>query len=152
MVEAAEFAADEWAVSVTGRPVTLASCLARVAEWSLEDLQFAPAMASRRSSALVRRVRHLTSGTSGQGPSPVAVTLMACALVAAGGFMPRVAIGGGMAQRIDAERMIIVRRVSQSHETLTRTFDAEVLTMPGRGPMSGPRAGRVRVGGLIPRS
>ena len=128
MVEAAEFAADRWAVNVTGKPVTLATCLARVAEWSLEDLRFAPAMAPRRSSTLVRRVRELTGRAPVREESRVTLTLCACALVAVGSLMPRVAIGGaGNVMRADTQRTIIVRRGLPGTRLMTKTFDREIV-------------------------
>jgi beta-lactamase regulating signal transducer with metallopeptidase domain len=104
MIDAAEFAADEWAVAVTSRPVTLARCLARVAEWaSSESLAMAPAMAERRSSTLVRRVRRLTTVSESAAPAiaplPVVVAMAALALVA-----PR-AIGAPLRQRSPGQQV-----------------------------------------------
>lgn len=58
--EIAEYRCDDRAVEVTGRPVTLAKCLTRVADWrvSRSTLAAAPAMAVR-GSRLGRRVRRL---------------------------------------------------------------------------------------------
>ena len=96
MVESAELAADAWAVQVTARPVILARCLARVAEWtSAERLSYAPAMVERRSSSLVRRVRALTTGTRETKGLPIlwlhAVTLGVVALAAL--LVPSAAVG-----------------------------------------------------------
>jgi bla regulator protein blaR1 len=107
MVEAAELAADAWAVRVTARPLTLARCLARVAEWtSAERLTLAPAMVERRSSSLVQRVRVLTGGgTESPDSRPmrfvIAGILSVMALVA-----PRAAVGGGESRDVLSPRRI----------------------------------------------
>ena len=58
--EIAEYRCDDWAVEKTGRPLTMARCLANVAEWSLRKQGSlpAPALASNNSS-LKRRVSRL---------------------------------------------------------------------------------------------
>ncbi|HYU34126.1 MAG TPA: M56 family metallopeptidase, partial [Thermoanaerobaculia bacterium] len=58
--ELSELLCDEWAVGRTGRPVSLARCLAEVAGWSLQPLRSlpAPGMADRPSH-LARRIRRL---------------------------------------------------------------------------------------------
>jgi beta-lactamase regulating signal transducer with metallopeptidase domain len=58
--ELSELLCDEWAVGRTGRPVSLARCLAEVAGWSLQPLRSlpVPSMADRPSS-LGRRIRRL---------------------------------------------------------------------------------------------
>ncbi len=58
--ELSELLCDEWAVGRTGRPVSLARCLAEVAGWSFQPLGSlpAPGMADRPSS-LARRIRRL---------------------------------------------------------------------------------------------
>ena len=63
MQEAAEFASDAWASARVARPLDLAHCLARVAEWTIAAPRMpVPAMAERRGTALVRRVERLTTG------------------------------------------------------------------------------------------
>lgn len=63
MQEAAEFASDAWASTRVARPLDLAHCLARVAEWTIAAPRLpVPAMAERRGTALVRRVERLTTG------------------------------------------------------------------------------------------
>jgi beta-lactamase regulating signal transducer with metallopeptidase domain len=65
MQEAAEFASDAWASSRVARPLDLAHCLARVAEWTITAPRFpVPAMAEGpdRSTVFVRRVQRLTNG------------------------------------------------------------------------------------------
>jgi beta-lactamase regulating signal transducer with metallopeptidase domain len=131
MIDAAEFAADEWAVAVTSRPVTLARCLARVAEWaSSESLAMTPAMAERRSSTLVRRVRFLTSASEPASPgiarAAVLVAMVVLALVA-----PHAAIGSrlvapGPGRQMQArfEREL---RAGPSHELRILTLDSNVV-------------------------
>ena len=63
MQEAAEFASDAWASARVARPLDLAHCLARVAEWTIAAPRLpVPAMAERRGAVLVRRVERLTTG------------------------------------------------------------------------------------------
>ncbi len=58
--ELSEQLCDAWAVERTGRPLSLARCLAEVAGWSVTPLRQlpVPSMADRPSS-LARRIRHL---------------------------------------------------------------------------------------------
>jgi beta-lactamase regulating signal transducer with metallopeptidase domain len=58
--ELSERLCDEWAVERTGRPLSLARCLAEVAGWSVAPLRElpVPSMADRPSS-LAQRIRHL---------------------------------------------------------------------------------------------
>lgn len=58
--EISERLCDEWAVERTGRPLSLARCLAEVAGWSVQPVRPlpVPSMADRPSS-LARRIRHL---------------------------------------------------------------------------------------------
>jgi beta-lactamase regulating signal transducer with metallopeptidase domain len=96
MQEAAEFASDSWAASLVSRPLDLAHCLARVAEWSLGSSRIlAPAMAERRGATLVQRVRRLTDGDRAAYPRyarglrvGAVASVLALVLVA-----PRVAVG-----------------------------------------------------------
>jgi beta-lactamase regulating signal transducer with metallopeptidase domain len=63
MQEAAEFASDAWASTRVARPIDLAHCLARVAEWTVAAPRVpVPAMAERPGAVLVRRVERLTTG------------------------------------------------------------------------------------------
>ncbi len=61
--EISEILSDEWAVTFTGRPLSLAGCLAEVAGWSvgLRPLPL-PGMADRPSN-LARRIRRLLDDT-----------------------------------------------------------------------------------------
>ncbi|HEX5720922.1 MAG TPA: M56 family metallopeptidase [Thermoanaerobaculia bacterium] len=58
--ELSERLCDEWAVERTGRPLSLARCLAEVAGWSVRSVSSlpVPSMADRPSS-LAKRIRHL---------------------------------------------------------------------------------------------
>jgi beta-lactamase regulating signal transducer with metallopeptidase domain len=61
--EISEVLSDEWAVARTGRPLSLAACLAEVAGWSVGRPPLpVPGMADRPSS-LGRRIRRLLDGT-----------------------------------------------------------------------------------------
>jgi beta-lactamase regulating signal transducer with metallopeptidase domain len=61
--EISEMLSDEWAVARTGRPLSLAGCLAEVAGWSLGSRWLpVPGMADRPSS-LGRRIRRLLDET-----------------------------------------------------------------------------------------
>lgn len=99
--EAAEFASDAWASTRVARPLDLAHCLARVAEWTIAAPRLpVPAMAEgqgpgRRGAVLVRRVERLTTGRlvhetlPGKGARlAAAVALVALVLLA-----PRAAVG-----------------------------------------------------------
>jgi bla regulator protein blaR1 len=101
MQESAEFASDAWASVRLARPLDLAHCLARVAEWTIAAPRLpVPAMAEgqgpgRRGAVLVRRVERLTTGrvipeeTPGRGMRLLAaLALLALILLA-----PRAAIG-----------------------------------------------------------
>lgn len=101
MQESAEFASDAWASTRVARPLDLAHCLARVAEWTIAAPRLpVPAMAEghgpgRRGAVLVRRVERLTTGRvipesiPGRGLRLTAVaTLLGLILMA-----PRAAVG-----------------------------------------------------------
>ena len=96
MQESAEFASDAWASTRVARPLDLAHCLARVAEWTIAAPRLpVPAMAERRGAVLVRRVERLTTGRVIPEETPGrAMRLMAAtALVALILLAPRAAIG-----------------------------------------------------------
>ena len=91
MQDAAEFASDAFALQVLGKPVVLARCLARVAEWSVASPRlFAPAMSGRRGSMLVQRVERLTSGRAARerGPGRAGMALMGVAVLLLALVMP----------------------------------------------------------------
>ena len=96
MQESAEFASDAWASQRVARPLDLAHCLARVAEWTIAAPRLpVPAMAERRGPVLVRRVERLTTGRVIPEETPGrALRLMAAvALVGLILLAPRAAIG-----------------------------------------------------------
>lgn len=124
MQDAAEFASDAWASSRVARPLDLAHCLARVAEWSVAAPRVpVPAMAERPGSVLVRRVERLTRGMAvcesapGRGARLAAV----CALAALVFGAPRGAIGAErpsgnatFTARGPARGMVFVRHAGDS--------------------------------------
>lgn len=134
MQEAAEFASDAWASTRVARPLDLAHCLARVAEWTIASPRLpVPAMAERRGAVLVRRVQRLTSGQvtpeviPGRGARlGAAVAMLGLVLMA-----PRAAVGAdqpsqrafdmsvrgafgqlGVGPRSGEDTVIMVRRVN----------------------------------------
>jgi Zn-dependent protease with chaperone function len=102
MQESAEFASDAWASTRVARPLDLAHCLARVAEWTIAAPRLpVPAMAERRGPVLVRRVERLTTGRVVNEHTPgralrlaAVVSLVALILLA-----PRAAIGADVSER-----------------------------------------------------
>ena len=67
--EISEMLSDEWAVTRTGRPLSLAGCLAEVAGWSAGRRSLpVPGMADRPSH-LARRIRRLLDGRSPENPA-----------------------------------------------------------------------------------
>jgi Zn-dependent protease with chaperone function len=101
MQESAEFASDAWASARVARPLDLAHCLARVAEWTIAAPRMpVPAMAEgqglgHRGGVLVRRVERLTTGRVIPEETPGrALRLMAAiSLVALILLAPRASIG-----------------------------------------------------------
>lgn len=87
--EISELLSDEWAVGRTGRPLSLAGCLAEVAGWSAAGRELpVPGMADRPSH-LARRIRRLLdAGRKPEGPArriwlAAAMVLLLIAVVAA---------------------------------------------------------------------
>jgi beta-lactamase regulating signal transducer with metallopeptidase domain len=85
MLEAAEFACDDWAVRVTRAPIRLARALATVATWMTMPTRAGsvPAMIDETGSVFVRRVKRLTSGEQiapRRAAHPAA--LIACSMLA----------------------------------------------------------------------
>jgi len=102
MQESAEFASDAWASTRVARPLDLAHCLARVAEWTIAAPRLpVPAMAERRGPVLVRRVERLTTGrVVNEGTPGRALRLSAVvSLVALILLAPRAAIGADSTER-----------------------------------------------------
>ncbi|HUQ84580.1 MAG TPA: M56 family metallopeptidase [Gemmatimonadaceae bacterium] len=103
MQEVAEYLCDDWAVSRMGKPVTLAKCLAAVAEWVGRAprgprLQPMSAMVEAGGSPLVRRVGRILNGESKShaGSARMAVGASACALIALVGVAPRVSVASNV--------------------------------------------------------
>jgi beta-lactamase regulating signal transducer with metallopeptidase domain len=68
--EISEMLSDEWAVSRTGRPLSLAGCLAEVAGWSVARRSLpVPSMADRPSHLAQRIRRLLDKGRSPESPA-----------------------------------------------------------------------------------
>ena len=96
MQEAAEFASDAWASARVARPLDLAHCLARVAEWTIAAPRLpVPAMAERRGAVLVRRVERLTTGRVVHEVAPGRAARLGAVLALVGLVLlaPRAAIG-----------------------------------------------------------
>jgi len=96
MQEAAEFASDAWASARVARPLDLAHCLARVAEWTIAAPRLpVPAMAERRGRVLVRRVERLTTGRVVHEVAPGRAARLGAAVALVGLVLlaPRVAVG-----------------------------------------------------------
>ena len=96
MQESAEFASDAWASTRVARPLDLAHCLARVAEWTIASPRLpVPAMAERRGAVLVRRVERLTTGRVIPEETPGRALRLTAAVALVGLILlaPRAAIG-----------------------------------------------------------
>jgi beta-lactamase regulating signal transducer with metallopeptidase domain len=101
MQEVAEYLCDDWAVARTSRPVTLAKCLAAVAEWvsraprvGTPALGALSAMVESGGSPLVRRVGRILSRQRAphRRTSRIAVASATMTLVAMAAIAPRVSI------------------------------------------------------------
>ncbi|HEX7121762.1 MAG TPA: M56 family metallopeptidase [Gemmatimonadaceae bacterium] len=96
MQDAAELAADAWAVRVVNRPLVLARCLARVAEWTVASPRaMVPAMVERSGSMLVHRVARLTraGGADAAFRNPWPAVAMAALVLGSVLAAPRPVIG-----------------------------------------------------------
>lgn len=122
MQEAAEFASDAWASSRVTRPLDLAHCLARVAEWTIAAPRFpVPAMAERRGAVLVRRVERLTTGRVIPENAPGRGVRLAAVVALVGLIMlaPRAAVG---AER-SAERFFDRQLRNDASVVIVRTLN-----------------------------
>lgn len=78
--EISEVLSDEWAVGRTGRPLSLAGCLAEVAGWSAAGRELPVPVMADRPSHLGRRIRRLLD-ESRSPESPARRVLMGAAMV-----------------------------------------------------------------------
>ena len=141
MQESAEFASDAWASLRVARPLDLAHCLARVAEWTIAAPRLpVPAMAEgqgpgRRGAVLVRRVERLTTGrvipeeTPGRGMRLLAaLALLALILLA-----PRAAIGADVpmdrlfSARLPVSEGVLMLRRNEQPLARSRTERSEAI-------------------------
>jgi beta-lactamase regulating signal transducer with metallopeptidase domain len=162
MQEVAEFLCDDWAVSRMRQPVTLAKCLAAVAEWvrraprmQVPRLSPTSAMVESSASPLVRRVgRILSARTATRARTPrLAFVASAGALVAFMAIAPRVSVAhatltdrtvtfvreitdGSGAPRRDSMFVFRTRRVGIAVDSLVR--------QPS-GVMAGPLGNRAQL-------
>jgi beta-lactamase regulating signal transducer with metallopeptidase domain len=166
MQEVAEYLCDDWAVSRMSQPVTLARCLAAVAEWvsrapRAHSARLHPmsAMVESGGSPLVRRVGRILDGHSAPHArsARLAVAASALALVALAGVAPRVSVahaaGGVLADRT----MTFVRAVAAGprlrigRDTMIvveggpRGVGVDSLVMRRRGAAVGGVLGRANV-------
>lgn len=152
MQEAAEFASDEWAAGVVSRPLDLAHCLARVAEWSSGGTQLlAPAMAEHRGHVLVRRVARLTAPTpTPSWGSPRGARLAAAVAVVALVFVaPRATTGRTLADAAARGGVFMLKVDSTSRIRFNgvqpSTEDIMLLNEIREGVRSGARVGTFSV-------
>jgi beta-lactamase regulating signal transducer with metallopeptidase domain len=138
--EISELRSDEWAVGQTGRPLSLARCLAEVAGWSIQPLGslVAPGMADRPSH-LAHRIRRLLDDA--RSPEHRVRPLwmaagMAVLLVAVVAAAPSVAPA---APSPSAPAVVAdpVRNVSRDQDP--RGHDREERAAPSQRPEAAPR-------------
>jgi beta-lactamase regulating signal transducer with metallopeptidase domain len=112
MQSAAEFLCDDWAVQRTSEPVTLAKCLAAVAEWvgRAPRLHAMSAMVESSGSPLVQRVRRILAETHGRRTQSSRAALAAsfCVLVVFAAAAPRISVAG---EAMGARTMMFVRAI-----------------------------------------
>lgn len=138
--ENAEFAADDWAVQLTGAPLRLARGLAIVASWLTAKPRLpVPAMAGNGGSVLVRRVAHLTAPRVAVSPGvwhPLRVgATVAAVLTAMVMLAPRIDVAdrprAAEARGLVVQR--IVRRASAGETRDVRVIDVSpVVDQEGR--------------------
>ncbi|HEX6048760.1 MAG TPA: M56 family metallopeptidase [Gemmatimonadaceae bacterium] len=113
MQAVAEFLCDDWAVQRTSQPVTLAKCLAAVAEWvgCAPRQRAMSAMVQRPGSPLVQRVRRILGGGHGsRGHSTRgALGMSVCALVAMAVAAPRISVADEVMGDRGRDAVFIVR-------------------------------------------
>lgn len=110
--ESAEFASDGWAAGVISRPLDLAHCLARVAEWTVGSTRLlAPAMAERRGTVLVRRVQRLTDDAHREPAADIRGLRLAglATMLALVTLAPRALVGGPVALATREGNVFVMR-------------------------------------------
>jgi beta-lactamase regulating signal transducer with metallopeptidase domain len=143
MQEVAEYLCDDWAVSRMSKAVTLAKCLAAVAEWvgraPNTRLQPMSAMVESGGSPLVRRVGRILSGETKPRGHSARVTLVAsaCALIALVGAAPRVSVANAA---LTERTMTFVRAIGTDG---ARPVRGDTMIVFGGG---GPHEVRFRAG------
>jgi len=143
MQEAAEFASDAWASTRVTRPLDLAHCLARVAEWTIAAPRLpVPAMAERRGAVLVRRVERLTTGRVISENAPGRGVRLAAAVVLVGLILlaPRAAVG---AER-PLDRLLGAQRSTDAGILMVRRINDGRVPRPDRGDVQGTFTIRVQ--------
>jgi hypothetical protein len=134
--EVAEYLCDDWAVARTSHPVTLAKCLAAVAEWvrrapamDATRLQPMSAMIESGGSPLVRRVGRILGERAAPraGRARRALGVSVFALVALAGVAPRISVANGA---LSDQSITFVREIVHAHG-LTPTLDSAVVFTRG---------------------
>jgi beta-lactamase regulating signal transducer with metallopeptidase domain len=110
MQAVAEFLCDDWAVQRTSQPVTLAKCLAAVAEWvgRAPGLPAMSAMVESGGSPLVQRVRRILGDGQARRNHSLrgALGASACALVVLVAVAPRISVAAASPR----DALVIVRQ------------------------------------------
>jgi beta-lactamase regulating signal transducer with metallopeptidase domain len=169
--EVAEYLCDDWAVARTNHPVTLAKCLAAVAEWvdraprmDASRLQPMSAMVESGGSPLVRRVGRILGERSAPraGKARSAFGVSACALIVMAGVAPRISVVGGTL----SNRITLLRETAEAHLRMpmgdsafvfrrgvlrVTTDSLGVWTRPVVAPESAASAGQVLPAGNVER-
>ncbi len=140
--ELSELLCDEWAVSRTGRPLSLAGCLAEVAGWSLgassAQRQIArlpvPSLASR-SSLLARRIRRLLDRPAPSLPAAVEGAWTRRLAVLAGAVLLGVALAApGFSVSAAPAPAVASGAAACSHVTAPVAAAAPAATVAAAGP------------------
>jgi beta-lactamase regulating signal transducer with metallopeptidase domain/predicted nucleic acid-binding Zn-ribbon protein len=129
--EISELLSDEWAVTRTGRPLSLAGCLAEVAGWSAARRSLPVPGMSDRPSHLARRIRRLLDGPSPENPARriwlgAAMVVLLIAVVAAA---PAVS-----ASRKKASEKPEANAAAQATATAEGEHDVAEQSVPVRDP------------------
>jgi hypothetical protein len=137
MQEVAEYLCDDWAVARMSKPVTLARCLAAVADWvGRAPRSYVPrwhpmsAMVEQGGSPLVRRVGRILSDRSAPRAHTgrIAMVLSACVLLALAAVAPRVAVARG---RVSEQSVAFVRALGEARAPLPAPVGGVVFTTGG---------------------